>query len=111
MRRQHQFPARMDIHSVHVHVRRIIDSNGTLHLFPFHRPRIVINAYESQIDILKQSGVPGIEAYTDVFQETLDNVKSLTPIDITMQLVSWNVFCGSLLALPTALFVMRRKKE
>ena len=71
----------------------------------------VINAYESQIDILKQSGVPGIEAYADVFQETLDNVKSLTPIDITMQLVSWNVFCGSLLALPTALFVMKRKKE
>ena len=79
--------------------------------FRFIDHGFVINAYESQIDILKQSGVPGIEAYTDVFQETLDNVKSLTPIDITMQLVSWNVFCGSLLALPTALFVMRRKKE
>ena len=66
---------------------------------------------QSQIDILNKSGVPDIEAYTNMFQETLETVKSLTPIDITMQLVSWNVFCGSLLALPTALFVMRRKKE
>ena len=79
--------------------------------FRFIDHGFVINAYESQIDILNQSGVPGIEAYANMFQETLETVKSLTPIDITMQLVSWNVFCGSLLALPTALFVMRRKKE
>ena len=79
--------------------------------FRFIDHGFVINAYESQIDILNKSGVPDIEAYTNMFQETLETVKSLTPIDITMQLVSWNVFCGSLLALPTALFVMRRKKE
>ena len=79
--------------------------------FQFIDHGFVINAYESQIDILNKSGVPDIEAYTNMFQETLETVKSLTPIDITMQLVSWNVFCGSLLALPTALFVMRRKKE
>ena len=72
--------------------------------FRFIDHGFVINAYESQIDILNKSGIPDIE-------ETLETVKSLTPIDITMQLVSWNVFCGSLLALPTALFVMRRKKE
>lgn len=79
--------------------------------FRFIDHGFVINAYESQIDILNKSGVPDIEAYTNMFQETLETVKSLTPIDITMQLVSWNVFCGSLLALPTALFVMRRKRN
>ena len=79
--------------------------------FRFIDHGFVINAYESQIDILNKSGVPDIEAYTNMFQETLETVKSHTPIDITMQLVSWNVFCGSLLALLTALFVMRRKKE
>lgn len=78
--------------------------------FRFIDQGYVISAYESQIDILSQSGVPEMEAYTNVFQDTLDTAKSLTPIDITMQLVSWNVFCGSLLAIPTALFVMRRKK-
>ena len=79
--------------------------------FRFIDHGFVINAYESQIDILNKSGVPDIEAYTNMFQETLETVKSLTPIDITMQLVSWNVFCGSLLALPTALYVIRPKKE
>ena len=108
MQRQYQLLACMDIHSIHVYVCRIADGSGTLHLLDHG---FVINAYESQIDILNKSGVPDIEAYTNMFQETLETVKSLTPIDITMQLVSWNVFCGSLLALLTALFVMRRKKE
>lgn len=79
--------------------------------FRFIDHGFVINTYESQINMLLQSGVPGIEAYTDMFQEALDTVKSLTPIDIAMQLVSWNVFCGSLLAFPTALFAMRSKQK
>ena len=79
--------------------------------FRFMDHGLVINAYESQIDILKQSGVPDMETYADIFQQTLETAKTLTPIDIIMQLVSWNVFCGSLLAFPTALFVMRRKKK
>lgn len=111
MQRQYQLLACMDIHSIHVYVCRIADGSGTLHYFRFIDHGFVINAYESQIDILNKSGIPDIEAYTNMFQETLETVKSLTPIDITMQLVSWNVFCGSLLALPTALFVMRRKRN
>lgn len=71
----------------------------------------IISAYESQIKILNESGIPRIEEYAEVFSNTLETAKGLTPIDITMQLVSWNVFWGSLLAFPTALFVMRRKKE
>lgn len=111
MQRQYQFLACMDIHSIHVYVCRIADGSGTLHLFPFHRSWFRYQCLRISIDILNKSGVPDIEAYTNMFQETLETVKSLTPIDITMQLVSWNVFCGSLLALPTALFVMRRKRN
>lgn len=70
----------------------------------------VINAYESQVELLEKSGVAGIETYVDLFRESLDTIRTLTPIDIVMQLVSWNVFCGSLLAIPTALFVMKRSK-
>ncbi|RGM49161.1 MULTISPECIES: DUF4199 domain-containing protein [Bacteroides] len=79
--------------------------------FRFIDHGFVINAYESQIDILAQSNIPEMKVYTDVFRDTLNMARSLTPIDITMQLVSWNVFCGSLLGIPTALFVMRRKKN
>ena len=53
--------------------------------FRFIDHGFVINAYESQIDILNKSGVPDIEAYTNMFQETLETVKSLTPIDITIE--------------------------
>lgn len=79
--------------------------------FRFIDQGYIISAYESQIDILSQSGVPGIEVYIDTFQNALQTMKSLTPTDITMQLMSWNVFCGSLLAIPTALLVMRRQKS
>ncbi len=72
--------------------------------FRFIDHGFVINAYESQIDILNKSGVPDRTTIQTCFKKHW-NWKSLTPIDITMQLVSWNVFCGSLLALPTALFL------
>lgn len=78
--------------------------------FRFIDQGYIVSAYESQIDLLKQSGVKEIEAYAVTFREALDTIKSLTPIDITMQLVSWNVFCGAMLAIPTALFVMKRGK-
>lgn len=78
--------------------------------FRFIDHGFVVSAYEAQIDLLNRSGIPGMEAYADMFQEALDTAKSLTPIDIAMQSVSWNVFCGSLIALPTALFVMRHRE-
>ena len=79
--------------------------------FRFIDQGFVINAYESQVNLLSQSNIPGMERYIDTFQETLDVAKSLTPIDITMQVLSVNVFLGSLLALPTALLVMKRQKD
>lgn len=79
--------------------------------FRFIDQGFVISAYESQIDLLSQSNIPGMERYIDTFRETLDVAKSLTPIDITMQILSVNVFIGSLLALPTALLVMKRQKD
>lgn len=70
----------------------------------------IINAFESQIELLAQSGIPGIDTYIDMYNEMLATARMLTPIDITIQMVSFNVFYGSLLAIPTALFVMKRKK-
>ena len=46
--------------------------------------------------------------FIDQLREGLSQVRSLTPIEITMQMMSMNVFVGSLLAIPTALFVMKR---
>lgn len=79
--------------------------------FQFIDHGYVISAYEAQLNTLAQSNIPGIEAYIDTYRDALEIARLSTPIDITMQLVSWNVFCGSLLAFPTALFVMRRKSQ
>ena len=55
--------------------------------------------------------LPGMETEKEVFKTAMANAQSLSSIDITMQLLSWNVFAGSLLAIPTALFVMKRNRE
>ncbi|MGR4837482.1 MULTISPECIES: DUF4199 domain-containing protein [unclassified Bacteroides] len=71
----------------------------------------IISTCESMLDTLAQTNAPGMEEYIAAYREALEAARMLTPIDITMQLVSWNVFIGSILAVPTSLFVMKRKKE
>lgn len=78
--------------------------------FRFIDHGFVISTLETQINLLAQSGVPGIQTYTDMYKDTLETVRTLTPIDLTIQMISSNVFLGSLLAIPTALFVMKHPK-
>ena len=47
----------------------------------------------------------------DQFRTALDVISSLTPLEITMQLLTQNVFYCTMLAIPTALLVMRNKKK
>ena len=63
------------------------------------------------VDTLAQSNMPGMDSYIATYQEALETALLLSPIDITLQMISSNVFWGSILAFPTALFVMRRKKD
>ena len=70
----------------------------------------LINTCETMVNTLAQSDIPGMEDYVAAYRNALDEARLLTPIDIVMQLVWWNVFAGSILALPTALFVMREGK-
>ena len=62
-------------------------------------------------DELTNKDVPGVEGYIGQLKEVMEMISTLTPIDITMQLMSQNVFYGSILAVPTALFVMRKPKS
>lgn len=70
----------------------------------------ILNTCETQIDMLAQSNVPRIEGYIDMYRDALEMARTYTPIDITIQIMSTNVFIGSVLAIPTALLVMKRKK-
>ena len=71
----------------------------------------VINTCETMVDTLAQSNMPEMDSYIATYQEALETARLLSPIDITLQMISSNVFWGSILAFPTALFVMRRKKD
>ncbi len=53
----------------------------------------------------------GMETMADSVNEMLDTVRQLSPIKLTMQLISQNIFYGCLLAIPTALLVMRKKRS
>jgi len=47
----------------------------------------------------------------DQFQQVLDMAASLSPLDISIQLITQNVFYCTLIALPTALLVKRQPKN
>ena len=56
------------------------------------------------------TNTPALIENKEVIKETIDTARSLTSINITMQLLSWDVFWGSILAIPTALMVMKKAK-
>lgn len=77
--------------------------------------RFIDNGYmvdmcEKMIDEVSRSNVPGMEMYIATYREALDAARSVTPIEITLQMISTNVFWGTILAIPTALFVMKKKR-
>lgn len=78
--------------------------------FRFIDNGFVINAYEQTFEASKS--IPGfseiIEQYP--YQETLDQIRALSPIEITVRLLSQNMLYCSILALITAPFVARKKQ-
>lgn len=78
--------------------------------FRFIDQGFIINTYTVLLDNALQASVPGMGTYISQFKEAMEVVRSLSPIDITLQLLSQNVFYGSILAIPTALVVMKKKK-
>lgn len=67
----------------------------------------LFNAYET---LLKQAGeMEGMENLVTQMDGVLETFRKLSAIELTMQLISQNIFYGSLLSFPTALLVMRRK--
>lgn len=80
--------------------------------FRFIDHGFIINTY---MEMLNQSSLApqfaAMGGYISELKEMLALIKTLSPIDITMQLMSQNVFYGSILAVPTALLVMRKPKS
>lgn len=66
--------------------------------------------FDTYDKLLQQAGeVEGMNAFVEQVSGALESFRQLTPIKLTLQLISQNIFYGSLIAFPTALLVMRRK--
>ncbi len=69
----------------------------------------IVNSYAKLIEAFNANAIsPGMEDYYTQLKDILEIIRSMTPIDITMQLMSQNIFYGVLLALLTAPCVMKR---
>ncbi len=73
--------------------------------FRFVDQGFILNAYENLLNTFTDKTLPDMDKYIDSLKESLNVLRSLSPIDITMQLISKNVFYGTLLAIPTALMI------
>ena len=72
---------------------------------------LIVNTYQGMIDQMSVLATEDMKASLEQFRTVLDIVSNLTPLEITMQLLTQNVFYCTLLAIPTALLVMRNKKK
>lgn len=69
----------------------------------------ILNTYESMInEVFAQASMPGLEGYETQFRDAIAQMQSLSSFEIALELFLNNIFYGTLLAIPTALFVMRR---
>ncbi|MCD8310389.1 MAG: DUF4199 domain-containing protein [Prevotellaceae bacterium] len=79
--------------------------------FRFLDHGFLLEAYQSQVEALfeQEGAVP--PSFEEMLRQAIDAASRLTPIDIVLQLLWSNVFFGIILAIPTALVVMRRRKR
>ncbi|KAA6338729.1 hypothetical protein EZS27_013282 [termite gut metagenome] len=64
--------------------------------------------FDKYIEVLENGmSASGWEGYFEQAREVIENIRSMTPIELTMQLLSQNVFYCSILALITAMFVKK----
>ena len=72
---------------------------------------LIVNTYQGMIDQMTAISTEEMKVSLDQFRIALDVISSLTPLEITMQLLTQNVFYCTILAIPTALLIMRNKKK
>lgn len=82
----------------------LITSVGHYLYFSFLDGGQLVAGYRQILDAVA-SASPEMKATFDVYEETLDLLASMSPVQLTIQLISNNVFYGLWLALPTALIV------
>lgn len=79
--------------------------------FQFIDNGFVIDAYTNMVNQVFELNPAVAESEKEVLTNALSELRLMTPISITLQLLSSDILFCSLIAIPTALFVMKRKKQ
>ena len=72
---------------------------------------LIVNTYQDMLTQMEAIATADMKASLDQFQQALDIIASLSPLEISIQLITQNVFYCTLIALPTALLVKRNPKN
>ena len=71
---------------------------------------LIVGTYQDMLNQMTSVATADMKASLDQFQQALDIIASLSPLEISIQLITQNIFYCTLLALPTALLIMRKRK-
>ena len=72
---------------------------------------MIVNTYQNMLTQMSAVATDDLKPSLEQFQEALDIIASLSPLEISIQLITQNIFYCTLIALPTALLVMRKQKK
>ena len=72
---------------------------------------LIVNTYQDMLDQMAAMANSDLKVSLDQFQQALDAIATLSPLEITIQLLTQNIFNCTMLAIPTALLVMRKQKK
>ena len=68
---------------------------------------LIIGTYQDMLNQMSGIATADMKASIEQFQQALDIIASLSPLEISIQLITQNVFYCTLIALPTALLVRK----
>ena len=72
---------------------------------------LIVNTYQDMLTQMEAIATADMKASLDQFQQALDIIAALSPLEISIQLITQNVFYCTLIALPTALLVKRNPQN
>ena len=68
---------------------------------------LIVETYQEMLTQMNTVATADMKASIEQFQQALDIIASLSPLEISIQLITQNVFYCTLIALPTALLVRK----
>lgn len=71
---------------------------------------LIVNTYYDMLNQLSAGATGELETSINQIRQALDVIARLSPVEISLQLISQNIFYCVIIAVFTALFIMRNKK-